>query len=238
MIPTLGRPPSETKKATHLGRPHLACYAASCLARTRPSEGEDDLRTEARRARPNRSGSGRFGEDHLWVECVQHGSPWVGAAGQDRAKERPAQGLRRTIGGLYLRVARIISCEVRARISPQRRGRSGPGILPGQSNRGPAGGSRPAPHDKSVLDRTGAVSGCLFCQRSTGTVDYKDVDSLRSVLKPNGTIRPRRGTRGRLCRKHQSQFAIAVKRARLLGLLPNEPAPRVVPWPPKGRRGL
>jgi len=49
-------------------------------------------------------------------------------------------------------------------------------------------------------------------------VDYKDVDTLRRLISPNGKIygRKRVGASAR----HQRRVAQAIKRARFLGLLP------------------
>jgi small subunit ribosomal protein S18 len=49
-------------------------------------------------------------------------------------------------------------------------------------------------------------------------VDYKDLASLRRAISDKGKIRSSRVTGA--CRRHQSQLATAVKRARELGLLP------------------
>jgi small subunit ribosomal protein S18 len=49
-------------------------------------------------------------------------------------------------------------------------------------------------------------------------VDYKDVSMLRRFVSERGKIRSRRITGA--CRRHQSQVARAVKRARELALLP------------------
>jgi small subunit ribosomal protein S18 len=49
-------------------------------------------------------------------------------------------------------------------------------------------------------------------------VDYRDVASLRRAISDKGKIRSSRVTGS--CRRHQSQLANAVKRARELGLLP------------------
>jgi small subunit ribosomal protein S18 len=50
------------------------------------------------------------------------------------------------------------------------------------------------------------------------SVDYKDVNALRRAVSDKGKIRSSRVTGA--CRRHQSQLARAVKRARELGLLP------------------
>jgi len=59
---------------------------------------------------------------------------------------------------------------------------------------------------------------CRFCADKTLTVDYKDVRTLQSFVTEGGKIVPSR-TSGN-CAKHQRQLAVAVKRARVLALLP------------------
>jgi small subunit ribosomal protein S18 len=59
---------------------------------------------------------------------------------------------------------------------------------------------------------------CPFCRDKVDVVDYKDLSSLRRAISDKGKIRSSRVTGA--CRRHQSQLAIAVKRARELGLLP------------------
>ncbi len=49
-------------------------------------------------------------------------------------------------------------------------------------------------------------------------VDYKDLATLRRFISERGKIRSRRITGA--CRRHQSQVARAIKRARELALLP------------------
>ena len=70
--------------------------------------------------------------------------------------------------------------------------------------KGPVGGGRRKP--------------CPFCREKMDVVDYKDLASLRRAISDKGKIRSSRVTGA--CRRHQSQLAIAVKRARELGLLP------------------
>ena len=50
-------------------------------------------------------------------------------------------------------------------------------------------------------------------------VDYKDLGALRRAISDKGKIRSSRVTGA--CRRHQSQLARAVKRAREVGLLPD-----------------
>ncbi len=49
-------------------------------------------------------------------------------------------------------------------------------------------------------------------------IDYKDTNLLRKFISDRGKIRARRVTG--LSRRHQQQLALAVKRAREVGLLP------------------
>jgi small subunit ribosomal protein S18 len=59
---------------------------------------------------------------------------------------------------------------------------------------------------------------CPYCRDKVEQVDYKDVSMLRRFISDRGKIRSRRITGA--CRRHQSQVARAVKRARELALLP------------------
>jgi small subunit ribosomal protein S18 len=72
-------------------------------------------------------------------------------------------------------------------------------------------------------DRKGQGGGgrrksCPFCKDKVDVVDYKDFGMLRRAMSEKGKIRSARITG--CCRRHQRQLAIAVKRARELGLLP------------------
>jgi small subunit ribosomal protein S18 len=86
--------------------------------------------------------------------------------------------------------------------------------------------------DKKGGPGSGRRKPCLFCKDKIEHVDYKDVTTLRRFVSERGKIRSRRITG--LCRRHQSQVANAVKRARELALLPYaaEPANEGV----RGRR--
>ena len=57
-----------------------------------------------------------------------------------------------------------------------------------------------------------------FNANSIRFVDYKDTDSLKKFLNPNGRILGRKRTG--LAAKNQRQLAEAVKRSRFMGLLP------------------
>jgi small subunit ribosomal protein S18 len=65
---------------------------------------------------------------------------------------------------------------------------------------------------------SGRFKPCPFCREKVEIVDYKDVGALRRAISDKGKIRSSRVTGA--CRRHQSQLARAVKRARELGLLP------------------
>lgn len=72
--------------------------------------------------------------------------------------------------------------------------------------------------DKKGGAGSGRRKPCLFCKDKVEQVDYKDVATLRRFISERGKIRSRRITGA--CRRHQSQVARAVKRARELALLP------------------
>ena len=59
---------------------------------------------------------------------------------------------------------------------------------------------------------------CRFCQRNIKFIDYKNVDILKKYVPDRGKISPRRVTG--TCAFHQRKLAAAVKRARLMALLP------------------
>ena len=65
---------------------------------------------------------------------------------------------------------------------------------------------------------SGRRKPCPYCRDKIDQVDYKDIGALRRLISDRGKIRSRRITGA--CRRHQSQIARAVKRARELALLP------------------
>lgn len=66
--------------------------------------------------------------------------------------------------------------------------------------------------------RRGRKKVCSFCVDKIEQIDYKSVDKLRKYVTDRGKIMPRRisGT----CAPHQRQLTIAIKRARIIALLP------------------
>lgn len=72
--------------------------------------------------------------------------------------------------------------------------------------------------DKKGGPGSGRRKSCPYCKEKIEQVDWKDVASLRKFVSERGKIRSRRITGA--CRRHQSQIARAIKRARELALLP------------------
>ncbi len=63
-----------------------------------------------------------------------------------------------------------------------------------------------------------AAKYCRFCKFNINYVDYKDVDTLKKFLNPQGKILRPLYTGN--CRKHQKTVAVAIKTARELSLIP------------------
>lgn len=59
---------------------------------------------------------------------------------------------------------------------------------------------------------------CYFTQNNIKHIDYKDVEILKKFLNPHGRILSRRKTG--VTSKNQRALAAAVKRSRIMGLLP------------------
>ena len=72
--------------------------------------------------------------------------------------------------------------------------------------------------DKKGGPGSGRRKSCPYCKDKIEQVDWKDVATLRKFVSERGKIRSRRITGA--CRRHQSQIARAIKRARELALLP------------------
>jgi small subunit ribosomal protein S18 len=58
---------------------------------------------------------------------------------------------------------------------------------------------------------------CVFCAENVEDVDYKDIDTLRRFINYHQKILPRKRTG--TCSKHQRKLSLAIKRARVIGLL-------------------
>jgi len=59
---------------------------------------------------------------------------------------------------------------------------------------------------------------CQFCADKTENIDYKDVDTLKKYITERGKILPKRITG--TCALHQREVTTAIKRARIIALLP------------------
>ncbi|MFH0814467.1 MAG: 30S ribosomal protein S18 [Candidatus Falkowbacteria bacterium] len=59
---------------------------------------------------------------------------------------------------------------------------------------------------------------CYFCANRIEDIDYKDAETLRKFISSQGKIAPQK--RSGLCAKHQRRIATAIKRARIMALLP------------------
>src|SRR5207247_1374874 len=91
------------------------------------------------------------------------------------------------------------------RSGPRRDGPSGGGGSGGRFG-GPPGMRRPR---RKV---------CTFCVDKVQRIDYKDVGRIRRYISDRGKIDPRR--KSGTCAKHQRMLTTALKRARLMALLP------------------
>ncbi len=59
---------------------------------------------------------------------------------------------------------------------------------------------------------------CFFCAHNMDHVDYKNANLIRRFTSSYGKIAPRK--RSGVCSQHQRKLAEAIKRARIMALLP------------------
>ena len=59
---------------------------------------------------------------------------------------------------------------------------------------------------------------CRFCSEKNIAIDYKDMKLLRNFITERGKLIPRRISGN--CARHQRQMTNAIKRARIIALLP------------------
>lgn len=59
---------------------------------------------------------------------------------------------------------------------------------------------------------------CQFCADKTEAIDYKNAEKLKKFVTERGKILPKRVTG--TCAKHQREVTTAIKRARVMALLP------------------
>ena len=74
--------------------------------------------------------------------------------------------------------------------------------------------------DKNVkrLKRPMKKKVCIFCADKVESIDYKDVAKLKKMITEKGKIIPRRASG--TCAAHQRIVVTAIKRARIMALLP------------------
>jgi small subunit ribosomal protein S18 len=107
-------------------------------------------------------------------------------------------------------------------------GGGGGGYGGGGDRGGYGGGGRGGDRGERGDDRGGEEGGgrrgfgrrkvCRFCAEKAAKVDYKDQGQLKYFLTERGKIIPRRISGN--CAKHQREVATAVKRGRMLAILP------------------
>ena len=66
--------------------------------------------------------------------------------------------------------------------------------------------------------RRGKKRVCNFCVEKTDYVDYKNISHLRKYITERGKILPRRVSGN--CARHQRVLTVAIKRARVMALIP------------------
>jgi small subunit ribosomal protein S18 len=59
---------------------------------------------------------------------------------------------------------------------------------------------------------------CKFCNDSTLKIEYKQPSGLKEFVTERGKIMPRRISGS--CAKHQRELTVAIKKARMIALLP------------------
>ena len=67
-------------------------------------------------------------------------------------------------------------------------------------------------------NRKGRKKVCNFCVDKVEVIDYKDISRLRRYISERAKILPRRVTG--TCALHQRALTTAIKRARMVALLP------------------
>lgn len=70
----------------------------------------------------------------------------------------------------------------------------------------------------SILNLRQRKRFCYFCKENIENIDYKNTSLLEKFISDKGKIRPKRSTGN--CVQHQRKIAMAVKRARVIALMP------------------
>lgn len=78
--------------------------------------------------------------------------------------------------------------------------------------------SKGKPVRKKRRSRFHEQATCRFCRSKEGEVDYKDIGTLTKLTTQQGKVFSRK--RSGNCARHQRSCTRAIKRARLLALMP------------------
>jgi small subunit ribosomal protein S18 len=87
---------------------------------------------------------------------------------------------------------------------------------PGSASQRPTGGDKAIAGQKKQYFRRKKV--CRFCVEKIDDINYKDVKMLHAFVAERGKIIPRRISGN--CAKHQRKVGVAIKRARMIALMP------------------
>lgn len=87
----------------------------------------------------------------------------------------------------------------------------------GSKTGGKFGGRRREKKDDVLMARFRKKT-CRFCEEKVNAIDYKDLKRIERLVSERGKMLSRRITG--VCAKHQRNVEEAVKRARLMALLP------------------
>ena len=89
-----------------------------------------------------------------------------------------------------------------------------------REDRGPPGSDEG--HGRGGMGRGGGGfrrrKVCRFCTEKGATIDYRDAGGLRFYVSERGKVVPRRISGN--CAKHQRRMARALKRSRIIALVP------------------
>ena len=91
---------------------------------------------------------------------------------------------------------------------------------PATEQAAPAAEEKPAkaPYRQNNANNRKRKKVCVFCVEKVKCIDYKDAGKLKKFTSERGKILPRRITG--TCAMHQRQLTTAIKRARVIALLP------------------
>ena len=86
--------------------------------------------------------------------------------------------------------------------------------------RGPKGAGKDAGKDGKAPRKRGFARRkvCRFCADKNVPIDYKDPQTLKYFITDRGKVIPRRISGN--CAKHQRKVAVAIKRSRMIALMP------------------